>query len=313
MVRFLLASLITVIVAGGLRADDKETEKEIVAFSEEIRSTFSPVETTFQSRNLINDTLAQSVYIESGEYFLYEKPTAICAANPQYSFFLERKTASDPWQLKSLKPRTKTEHDTELVTEVQLVKGAQYGWLTANGFRIDEYFELDQRKIHAAHSGRGDDEEVRVTIEIPDTKQWMSNGMRVNKERIAARFLPNKYGWVPVQAEAFWPKGKGRSISQNRDFVQQDGFWIPRESETKIFKTVESKEPYVHILQRFSYEDSPPDLDRFMVSHYGFKEPVLPGSERSRIGVVIAISIFLLVAGFLLLKKLERKPTAQTS
>ncbi|GAA4450364.1 hypothetical protein [Novipirellula rosea] len=312
MTRLLLAAIFSTLLITNARGDE-ETERLVTDYSEKLRSTFSPVETTLQTRNLIDGTETHSVYIESGEYFLYEKPTAICAANPQYSFFLERKTAADPWQLKSLKPRTKTEHDTELVTEVQLVKGAQYGWMAANGFRIDEYFEPDQRKIRVAHSGGGDDEEVSLTIEIPDTKQWMSNGMRVNKERIAAKFLPNKYGWVPVQAEAFWPNGKGRSISQNRDFVQQDSFWIPRESETKIFKTVQQKEPYLHVLTHYDYQDTTADLDRFMVSHYGFKEPVLPGSERSRIGVVIATSFFLLVAGFLLLKKFERKPSTRSA
>lgn len=272
-------------------ADDPITQ-EIITFSKSLRESFKPAKTTFERRNVVNSEESTDVFLQDEGGFLYETNTAICAANPKYSFFLKRNAIDEAWELKSLQPLFQTDSEAQYVLQVKMIDDACYGWLTANAFRIDEYLQIPGAEATVVRTGQGESEEVNLEIKIADPKQRMPSGEAIVMGKVTANYLPNRFGWIPIETQAFWAV-EGRCIRENREFIRQGEFMVPRETEFKIFQTKSSTNPYLHNVTRLVYSDDKFDADRLMVSHYGFKEPVLPGGERSRIGALIVIGLFL--------------------
>ncbi len=288
LVRFLLTILTCLLLVDHASADDS-VPQDIIDYSEQLRESFRPSSVAFDHVNLKGKKSTTS-YFELGDRFLFETPTAVCAANSRYGFFLERDDVSAPWQLKSLKPRTDASNGLELPKEVLYVKGATYIWMAANSYRIDEYLQVPDAVVKTKRSGSGDDEQVHLEIKL-DSDKPVPSGLRATLVRVLATYFPNKYGWSPVETRGFWGDG-GSAIRINRDFVEKDGFFVPTESEVQHYRP-RAKEMHDRGVTEFVYTQDPPDEDRFMVSHYGFKEPVLPGDETSRVWVVIIAGVLL--------------------
>lgn len=293
LVRFLFAVLTCSLLLDHTSADDS-VPQDIIEYSEHLRESFRPTSVVFNRVNLKGKKSTTS-YFELGDKFLFETPTAVCAANSRYGFFLEREDVSAPWQLKSLKPRTDASGELELPKEVLYVKGATYIWMCANSYRIDEYLQVPDAVVTTKRSGSAEDEEVHLEIKL-DSDKLIPSGLRATLVRVLATYLPDKYGWSPVETRGFWGDG-GSAIRINRNFVEKDGFFVPTESEVQHFLP-RAKEIYDRGVNEFVYSDDPPDADRFMVSYYGFKEPVLPGDETSRVWVVIVAGLLLVASIF---------------